>query len=67
LHQGLADMGRRLDALDERVRADGVLLEALHGQVQQLAEAYAMLDQRVERYRQDNDNAHQEIATLTGE
>jgi chromosome segregation ATPase len=64
LHQGMAAMGRRLDALDERVRADGVLLEALRDQVQQLAEAHAMLDQRVERYRREHEVAQQEILTL---
>jgi chromosome segregation ATPase len=64
LHQGMAAMGRRLDALDERVRANGVLLEALRDQVQQLAEAHAMLDQRVERYRREHEIAHQEILTL---
>jgi len=64
LHQGMAAMGRRLDALDERVRADGVLLEALRDQVRQLAEAHAMLDQRVERYRREHEVAQQEILTL---
>ena len=64
LHQGMAAMGRRLDALDERVRAGGVLLEALRDQVQQLAEAHAMLDERVERYRREHEVAHQEILTL---
>ena len=64
LHQGLAAMGRRLDALDERVRAGGVLLEALRAQVQQLAEAHAMLDERVERYRREHEVAHREILTL---
>jgi chromosome segregation ATPase len=64
LHQGMAAMGRRLDALDERVRADGILLEALRDQVQQLAEAHAMLDPRVERYRREHEVAHQEILVL---
>jgi len=64
LYQGMTAMGRRLDALDERVRADGILLEALRDQVQQLAEAHAMLDQRVERYRREHEVAHQEILVL---
>jgi len=64
LHQGMAAMGRRLDALDDRVRAGGVLLEALRAQVQQLAEAHAMLDERVERYRREHEVAHQEILVL---
>jgi chromosome segregation ATPase len=64
LHQGMAAMGWRLDALDERVRAGGALLEALRDQVQQLAEAHAMLDQRVERYRREHEVAHQEILAL---
>ncbi len=57
-------MSRRLDALDERVRADGVLLEALRDQVQQLAEAHAILDQRLERYRREHEIAQQEILAL---
>ena len=32
--------------------------------MQVLAEAHALLDQRVERYREDNDGAHREILTL---
>jgi len=64
LHQGMAAMGRRLDALDDRVRANGVLLEALRAQVQQLVEAHAMLDERVERYRRQHEVAHQEILAL---
>ena len=64
LHQGMAAMGRRLDTLDERVRAEGVLLEALRDQVQQLAEAHAMLDQRLERYRREHEVAQQEILAL---
>ncbi len=64
LHQGMTAMGRRLDALDERVRADGVLLEALRDQVQQLAEAHAILDQRLERYRREHEIAQQEILAL---
>ena len=64
LHQGLAVMGRRLDAIDDRVRGNGVLLEALRGEIRQIAEAHAMLDQRVEHFRRENEAAHQEILTL---
>ena len=49
LHQGLAMLGRRVDSLDLRVQANGVLLEALRDEVRQIAEAYVLLDQRVER------------------
>jgi chromosome segregation ATPase len=64
LHQGMAAMGRRLETLDKRVRTDGVLLEALRDQVQQLAEAHAMLGQRLERYRREHEVAQQEILAL---
>ena len=64
LHQGLAMLGRRVDSLDQRVQANGVLLEALRDEVRQIAEAYVLLDQRVERYRVENDAAHREILAL---
>jgi chromosome segregation ATPase len=64
LHQGLAMLGRRVDALDQRVQSNGVLLEALRGEVRQIAEAYVLLDQRVERYRNENEMAHREILAL---
>ena len=71
LHQGMAELARRLEALDrrvdrleQRVRENGVMLEALRGQVQQLAEAHVLLDQRVERYRRENEVAHQETLTV---
>jgi hypothetical protein len=64
LHQGLAMLGRRVDSLEQRVQANGVLLEALRDEVKQIAEAYVLLDQRVERYRIENDVAHREILTL---
>ena len=71
LHQGMAELARRLEALErwvhrleQRVHENGVMLEALRGQVQQLAEAHVLLDQRVERYRRENEVAHQEILTV---
>jgi len=64
LHQGLAMLGRRVDSLDQRVQANGVLLEALRDEVRHIAEAYVLLDQRVERYRVENDVAHREILAL---
>ena len=64
LHQGLAMLGRRVDSLDQRVQANGVLLEALRDEVRQIAEAYVLLDQRVERFRVENDAAHREILAL---
>jgi chromosome segregation ATPase len=64
LHQGLAMLGRRVDTLEQRVQANGVLLEALRDEVRQIAEAYILLDQRVERYRIENDVAHREILAL---
>jgi chromosome segregation ATPase len=64
LHQGLAMLGRRVDSLDQRVQANGVLLEALRAEARQIAEACILLDQRVERYRVENDVAHREILAL---
>jgi chromosome segregation ATPase len=78
LHQGMAELARRLEALERRVdalerrvdrlerrvRENGVMIEALRGQIQQLAEAHVLLDQRVERYRRENEVAHQEILTV---
>ena len=64
LHQGLAMLGRRVDRLEDAVRGNGVLLEALRDEVRQIAEAYVLLDQRVERYRVENETAHREIAAL---
>jgi chromosome segregation ATPase len=64
LHQGMAAIGQRLETLDERVRADGVLLEALRDQMQQLAEAHAILAQRLERCRREHEVAQQEILAL---
>ena len=57
-------MDGRLGRVDERVRLDGVLLEAIRDDVRQLAEAHVLLDQRVERYREENEAAHGEILTL---
>lgn len=54
----------RVQAVDERGRRDGVLLEDLRDDVHQLAEAHVLLDQRVERYRQENEAAHTEILVL---
>jgi len=55
---------RRVDSLDERVRHNGVMLESVRDDVRQLAEAHLLLDQRIERYRRENDDAHQEILVL---
>jgi hypothetical protein len=43
LRQGLATLTRRVDGLDERIRANGVLLEALRDDVRQIAEAHVLL------------------------
>jgi len=43
LRQGLATLARRVDGLDERIRANGVLLEALRDDVRQIAEAHVLL------------------------
>lgn len=71
LHQGVAELARRLEALErrvdrleQRVRENGVSIEALRGQVQQLAEAHVLLDQRVERHRRENEVAHRETLTV---
>ena len=64
LRQEVTAIGGRLDVLDQRVRANGVMLEALRDEVHQLAEAHVMLAERVERYRQEHDVAHQEILVI---
>jgi chromosome segregation ATPase len=64
LRQGLAMLGQRVDVLDQRVQSNGVLLEPLRGEVRQIAKAYVLLDQRVERYRNENEMAHREILAL---
>lgn len=58
------EVDRRFDSLDERVRHNGVMLESVRDDVRQLAEAHLLLDQRVERYRRESDDAHQEILAL---
>jgi chromosome segregation ATPase len=55
LRQGLATLTRRVDFLEDRVRANGVLLEAIRDDVRQIAEAHVLLAQRVTEYRSEND------------
>jgi len=67
--QGFADIRveieQRFVDMQTQMRADMERgLTGLRGEMQQLAEAHAMLDQRVEQYRRDNEAAHQEILTL---
>jgi chromosome segregation ATPase len=64
VRQQFADVHRRIDAVDERVRHQGVLLEAVRDDVRLVAEAQVSLGERVDRHRQDNDAAHQEILAL---
>jgi hypothetical protein len=60
----LAGVHRRIDSTDEHLRHHGVLLEHLRDDLRQLAEAHVLLDQRVERCRQENDAAHGDILAL---
>jgi chromosome segregation ATPase len=55
LRQGLASLTRRVDVLEDRVRANGVLLEAIRDDVRQIAEAHVLLVQRVAEYRSESD------------
>jgi hypothetical protein len=52
---GLASLTRRVDVLEDRVRANGVLLEAIRDDVRQIAEAHVLLVQRVAEYRSESD------------
>jgi chromosome segregation ATPase len=64
LRQGLASLTRRVDVLEDRVRANGVLLEAIRDDVRQIAEAHVLLAQRVAEYRSESDAQRVSIALL---
>jgi chromosome segregation ATPase len=55
LHQDLASLTRRVDVLEDRVRASVLLLEAILDDVHQMAEAHVLLAQRVAEYRSQAD------------
>jgi chromosome segregation ATPase len=55
LRRDLATLTRRVDVLEDRVRANGVLLEGLRDDLRQIAEAHVMLVQRVDEYRRESD------------
>ena len=55
LRQSLMTLTRRVDFLEDRVRANGVLLEAIRHDVRQIAEAHGLLVQRVAEYRSESD------------
>ena len=64
LRQDLASLTRRVDVLEDRVRANGVLLEAIRDDVRQIAEAHVLLAQRVAEYRSESDAQRVSIALL---
>lgn len=64
LHRGFAETRERLDRVEEQVRRNGVLIEATREDVKSLAEAHVVLDERVERYRRENDAAHRDTQGL---
>jgi chromosome segregation ATPase len=64
LRQDLASLTRRVDVLENRVRANGVLLEAIRDDVRQIAEAHVLLAQRVAEYRSESDAQRVSIALL---
>ena len=55
LRQSLMTLTRRVDFLEDRVRGNGVLLEAIRDDVRQIAEAHGLLVQRVAEYRSEGD------------
>jgi chromosome segregation ATPase len=64
LRQSLASLTRRVDVLEDRVRANGVLLEAIRDDVRQIAEAHVLLAQRVADYRSESDSQRQILSLL---
>ena len=64
LRQDLATLALRVDALEQRVRANGVLLEALRDDVRLIAEGHILLNQRVDNYRSEADTQRSIIALL---
>jgi len=58
------EVAGKLESLDDRVRYEGVMREALHSDVRLLAEGHHQLDQKIDRYRAENDGAHRETHTL---
>jgi chromosome segregation ATPase len=64
LRQDLGTLTRRVDALEERVRGNGVLLEAIHDDVRQVAEAHLLLAQRVAEYRGESDTQRTILSRL---
>jgi chromosome segregation ATPase len=55
LRRDLMTLTRRVDVLEERVRANGVLLEAIRDDIRQVAEAHVLLARRVAEYRGESD------------
>jgi len=61
-------MDRRFDAMDQRLdrtRTEfGALVERLRDEVHQIAEGHALLDRKLDRFRDENETAHREILGL---
>ncbi len=64
LHQDVATLGLRVDALEERIRENGILLEALRDDVRLIAEGHVLLNQRIDNYRSEADTQRAIIALL---
>jgi chromosome segregation ATPase len=64
LHRDVATLGLRVDALERRVRDNGILLEALRDDVRLIAEGHVLLNQRVDNYRSEADTQRAIIALL---
>jgi chromosome segregation ATPase len=64
LRRDVATLGLRVDALEQRVRDNGILLEALRDDVRLIAEGHVLLNQRVDNYRSEADTQRAIIALL---
>lgn len=68
MDQRFETMDRRFDATDQRLdhtRTElGALVEGLRDEVRQIAEGHALLDRKLDRFRDENETAHREILGL---
>jgi hypothetical protein len=62
--QQFTQVSQQLESLDNQVRHEGVMREALHSDVRLLAEGYHQLDQKIDRHHAENDAAHNETRAL---